>query len=119
MGSREVASREMPPYYSVIVAVQQEVDRLFDSIKDRFLNKRGQRAFLVGAHGMLPQPGKPAEILGVEIITTQGYKPMPCYYVRYPDGQTSHIRISDSDVNIYKIISEDDVAAGRIPEVAH
>lgn len=73
------------------------------------------KAFLVGTHRYSFRAGKPAEIIGVVFITPDKLNPRACYHVRFDDGAEDFVAISD--INNFKIISEEDVAAGRIPKV--
>jgi len=74
-----------------------------------------EAAYLVGIHRYSFQAGKPAEILGVHFYTPDLDEPRPCYLVLYADDRIDMVPLDDS-AN-YKIISESDVLAGRIPEV--
>jgi len=76
-----------------------------------------QKAFLVGTHRCSFQAGKPGEIVGVVVATPEGNEARACYLVRFEDGKEDCFPIADSQN--YEIISEDDVKAGRIPEVVH
>jgi hypothetical protein len=85
------------------------------------LEERGiqrQKAFLVGTHNHSFRPGKPAEILGVEVIAFIGCPEMearPCYLVRFEDGERDYVPVSDA--NNFKIISEELVRAGVVLEI--
>ncbi len=74
-----------------------------------------QKAFLVGTHMYSFRAGKPAEIIGVQFVTPVNEEPRPCYHLRFEDGKEDFTPISDTLT--FKIISEEDVRLGRIPEV--
>ncbi len=78
---------------------------------------RVQKAYLVQTHRFGSNAGEPVEILGVEFATPPGYSSRTCYKVRDKEGKIDHVAIGDG--KFYQIISEDDVVAGRIPEVIH
>lgn len=75
-----------------------------------------QKAFLVGTHMYSFRAGKPAEIIGVQFLTPTNEDPRACYHLRFEDGEEDFTPISDA--RNFKIISEEDVRLGRIPEVA-
>lgn len=79
-----------------------------------------QKAFLVGTHRYTFRAGKPAEIIGIVFATPLGHKTRPVYRIRFSDGHTDCVPLSDVHVNPHhKIISEADVKARRIPKIAH
>lgn len=76
-----------------------------------------QKAFWVGTHRYSPRAGEPAEIIGVAFITPEELATRACYHLRFKDGEEGYIPLSEA--HHFEIISEDDVTAGRIPEVVH
>jgi hypothetical protein len=76
-----------------------------------------QKAFLVGTHRMAYRAGQPAEILGVQFVTPMPHEPRPCYHVRFEDGKEDFIPLSET--HHFEVISEEDMKAGRIPDVVH
>ncbi|TSC82782.1 MAG: hypothetical protein G01um101420_140 [Parcubacteria group bacterium Gr01-1014_20] len=76
-----------------------------------------QKAFLVGTHRFSFQAGKPAEIVGVTFVTPEGLETRPCYQIRFDDGRNDLVPLSES--HHFEIISEQDVATGKIPAVTH
>lgn len=78
-------------------------------------NPMNQKAFLVGTHMYSFRAGEPAEIIGVQFVIPTNQKPRPCYHVRFKDGKEDFTPISDS--RTFKILSEEDVRLGRVPEV--
>ncbi len=84
-----------------------------------------EKLFLVGTHRYSFKAGKPAEIVGVAMITPDGSdEPRPCFKIRFKDGTGDFVPIfvapgSDIINSHYELISEEDVRAGRIPEVVH
>lgn len=73
------------------------------------------KAYLVGIHRYSFKSGKPAEIIGVEIVTGVSAKPRLCYHVMWSDKTEDWIAVEDS-AN-YKIISFEDILTGDIPAV--
>jgi len=73
------------------------------------------KAYLVGVHRYSFKSGKPAEIIGVEMVTPENGKPRLCYHIMWSDKVEDWIAVEDS-AN-YKIISFEDILAGDIPEV--
>jgi len=73
------------------------------------------KAFLVGTHRYLFRAGEPAEIIGVKFVTPKNAGPRPCYHIRFKDGKRDLVPISESPH--FKIISNEDVRLGKIPEV--
>lgn len=73
------------------------------------------KAYLVGTHRYSSKSGKPAEIIGVEIVTPENKKPRLCYHIMWNDKVEDWVAVEDS-AN-YKIISFNDILAGNIPAV--
>jgi len=69
-----------------------------------------QKAFLVGNFGN----GDLAEILGVVFFTPPRWPARACFHVRFGNGHEDHYPVSD--IERFKIISAEDVVAGRIPQ---
>jgi len=74
-----------------------------------------QKAYLVYIHRYGFRAGEAAEILGVVIATASPNKPCAAYRVRFTDGHEEYVAVDDS--TNFKIISEDDFKAGKIPAV--
>lgn len=72
-------------------------------------------AYLVGIHRYSYKSGKPARIIGVDIITPEKGKPRPCYHIEWADKTEDWMPIEDN-VN-YKIIGFEDILAGNIPAI--
>ena len=75
------------------------------------------KAYYVGTHPHQLKRGKPAEIVGVEVITPKGDKPRLCYHIMWNDKTEDWVPVSDTDN--YKIISFDDILSGKMPEVTN
>ena len=84
-----------------------------------------EKLYLVGTHRGSFRPGEPAEIIGTVMVETANDGLRPCFKVRFNDGQedtTTIFAIPGNSQLInphYKLISEADVRAGRIPTVVH
>lgn len=76
-----------------------------------------QEAYLVGIHRASFRAGKPAKIIGVKIVTPTGCPARPCFEIEFQDGRRDFTAVSE--MVHYKIISANDVLAGRIPEVVN
>ena len=75
-----------------------------------------QKAYLVNIHRYGFHCGEPAEILGVVFFTPPGiYELRLCYRVKFKNGDEDYVALSDS--NNFEIICEQDVLAGKIPEI--
>jgi len=74
-------------------------------------------AYLVHIHRYGFRAGTPGEIVGVKIVSPDvcNRNPHPAYVVRFPDGIEDFVAVEDSEN--FRIISGEDVVAGRIPEV--
>ena len=73
------------------------------------------KAYLVGIHRYSFKSGKPAEIVGVELVTHENEKPKLCYHIMWTDTVEDWIAVEDS--SNYKIIGFEDILAGNIPDV--
>jgi len=45
-----------------------------------------EKVYLIDLNGYGFRCGKPAEIIGVEMCTPEGYRPRLCYHIRFEDG---------------------------------
>lgn len=73
------------------------------------------KAYLVGVHRYSFKSGKPAEIIGVEMVTPENGESRLCYHIMWSDKTEDWIAVGDS--TNYKIISFEDILAGDIPAV--
>jgi hypothetical protein len=73
------------------------------------------KAYLVGVHRYSFRSGKPAEIIGVEMVTPENEKPRLCYHIMWSDKVEDWIAVEDS-VN-YKIVTFEDILVDNIPIV--
>ena len=77
-----------------------------------------EKAYIVGIHRYSFRCGKPAEIIGVKIVTPcEGDTPRTCYHVMYEDGVDDYVPITFDES--YTIISFSDIVDGNIPVVKH
>ena len=53
----------------------------------------------------------------MQFVTPQGLQARACYHVRFEDGREDFVPLADK--HHFEIISEEDVRAGRVPEVVH
>ena len=74
-----------------------------------------QKAFLVGIQRYFFRAGQPAEITGVVFSAPPKLKPIACYQIKFSDGKTDSIPLSDADN--FRIISERDVRLKKIPKI--
>jgi len=74
------------------------------------------KAYYVGIHRYSFKTGKPAEIIGVGIVTPDKGRSRLCYHIIWADDQSEDWVPIDDTAN-YKIISFDDILLGKIPDV--
>lgn len=74
-----------------------------------------QKAFLVATNLGFFRAGEAAEIVGVEFVTPKGHDSRACYRVRFHDGKVDWVPLSDTQN--FKIISEGELWAGKVPKV--
>ena len=73
------------------------------------------KAYFVGIHRYSNKSGKPAEIIGVEMVTPQGLEPRLCYHIEWSDKTEDWVPVHDT--SNYKVISFTDILEGKIPNV--
>lgn len=81
----------------------------------RLLKPTSKSVFLVGTHRYHFRAGEPLLVIGVKMVAPPACEPRPCYEVLARDGASDFIAIRET--TYYKLISLDDVVAGRIPPV--
>jgi hypothetical protein len=74
------------------------------------------KAYFVGINRYSNRSGKPAEIIGVEIVTPYGLEPRLCYHIQCSDMTEDWVPVHDT--SNYKIISFTDILNGNIPDVS-
>ena len=74
------------------------------------------KAYFVGIHRYSNKSGKPAEIIGVEMVTPQGLEPRLCYHIQWSDMVEDWVPVCDT--SNYKIISFTDILNGNIPDIS-
>ncbi len=84
------------------------------------------KVYLVGTHRYSFRAGTPAEVTGVAMVQPEVSGrvrgPRPCFRIQFEDGKEDLVPIRDDQnrvLSFYKLISEEDVKAGRIPEIIH
>lgn len=84
---------------------------------------RKEKLFVVGTNRHSFRAGTPAEVIGVAMFTPEGLEPRPGFILRFEDG-TEYIlpifaALGSTEKNPhFEFITEADIQAGRMPEVA-
>jgi len=68
-----------------------------------------EKVYLIDLSGSGFRCGKPAEIIGVEMVTPEGLKPRVCYHLRWSDAVEDWKPLNEDE---YKIVTFTEMLAG-------
>lgn len=83
----------------------------------KFKKENISKVFYVGISKYSFRAGEPAVIIGVAMIAEDNRHPRPCFHIRFKNEEEDYVPINDRDN--YKLISEQDVKLGQIPQINH